>query len=227
MSLIPSSNFVPPWGTKGSLNRIGDKLRADSDISQAEVACLDSWRAAHKHVMNAFQSMLRGRTRGKSISVAQRHKRRLTIVDKLIREPRMQLARMDDVAGIRLIFPDIDSMHQFRGSFLSSKHKHTRKSTNNKYDYVLYPKDTGYRGIHDIYIYYSDSKSCSVANGLMIEVQFRTSAQHAWATANEIITMTTDNRTKFNSGDTRYLEFFRLSSEIIARTAEQKNSVYH
>lgn len=96
-----------PWGTKGDLNRIGDKLRASGDgITPREASVLEIWRASHYHVMNAFNVMLRRRTSGASITVARRHKRRITIIDKLYREPGMQLSRMDDVAGMRLIFPD-------------------------------------------------------------------------------------------------------------------------
>jgi hypothetical protein len=106
------------WGSKSNLNRIGDKLRDDPDaLGPEERRMSAAWRAAHFNVMNAFNAMLRDRTRGSQITVAQRHKRRSTIVDKLVREPGMKLARMDDVAGIRLIFKDVPSLRQFRIAF--------------------------------------------------------------------------------------------------------------
>ncbi|MCA3562760.1 MAG: RelA/SpoT domain-containing protein [Methylocystis sp.] len=209
-----------PWGSKGVLNRIGEKLRSDQALSIEEIMAFNSWRGNHSHVMNGFQAMLRARTRGTEIVVAQRHKRRLTIIDKLNREPQMQLARMDDIAGIRLIFEDIKDLYDFRSNFLRSRHRHLRKSKNDKYDYIKRAKFTGYRGVHDIYSYFSQSLDSSVANGLMIEIQYRTKIQHAWATANEIVTMTTQHRTKFAVGDERYLEFFKIVSEIFARAFE-------
>jgi hypothetical protein len=100
-----------PWGTKGNLNRIGDKLRANPEsITSEEAAALGIWRASHYHVLNAFNVNLRDRARGLPITVARRHKRRVTIIDKLTREPGMLLSRMDDVAGIRLIFQDTPSL---------------------------------------------------------------------------------------------------------------------
>jgi len=55
----------------------------------------------------------------------------------------------------------------------------------------------------------------------MIEIQYRTIHQHALATANEVVTMTTGHRTKFNAADSRYIEFFRLTSEIFARAFDR------
>ena len=58
-------------------------------------------------------------------------------------------------------------------------------------DYITTPKDSGYRGVHLIYRYYSDKNE--TFNGLKIEVQIRTALQHAWATAvdeNEQIDLT-------------------------------------
>src|SRR5665213_3210954 len=91
----------PPWGSKGRINRAGSALRAHKTLSKDEFNALDIWRASHRYVLNTFQALLRGKTAGTTIVVAQRLKRRITIVDKLFREPRMELARMDDVAGCR------------------------------------------------------------------------------------------------------------------------------
>jgi len=93
---------APPWGSKGLINRAGDALRARRELTQDELAAIEAWRAGHKNVLNTFQASLRTRAKGSDVQVAQRLKRRSTIMDKLSREPKMQLARMDDVAGCRL-----------------------------------------------------------------------------------------------------------------------------
>jgi putative GTP pyrophosphokinase len=227
-SLPSNSNSKDfPWGTKGELNRVGDKLRAGGDeLTAQEAKTLDIWRASHFHVMNAFQAMLRGRTRKLPITVAQRHKRRTTIIDKLSRESGMQLARMDDVAGIRMIFKNVVELRSFRARFLVSTHKHKKKNKDDKYDYILHPRDTGYTGVHDIYSYNSELEAYKIFNGTMIEIQYRTVHQHAWATANEVVTMTTAHRTKFKDADARYIQFFKLTSEILARAFENRHGVY-
>ena len=55
----------------------------------------------------------------------------------------MQLARMDDVAGIRLIFQDVPSLVAFRNSFLKSNHNHEKKNSNEKYDYIRAKSEHG------------------------------------------------------------------------------------
>jgi len=219
-------NPTPPWGSKGLLNRAGEALRNHRDLTREEMLAIETWRWAHTKVLNTFQAILRNRTKGTGIVVAQRLKRRHTIVDKLFREPRMQLARMDDVAGCRLIFSDIPALVKFRNSLHKARFNHQRKNSTEKYDYILHPKHTGYRGIHDIYEYNPKSKQGQPYAGLLIELQFRTQAQHAWATAVEVVSTITENQPKFERGDERYREFFRLTSEIIARTQEESYSTY-
>jgi putative GTP pyrophosphokinase len=57
-------------------------------------------------------------------------------------------------------------------------------------------------------------------------LQYRTYYQHAWATAVEVVTRITENQPKFDRGDERYKEFFRLASEMIARIFEDSTSCY-
>jgi ppGpp synthetase/RelA/SpoT-type nucleotidyltranferase len=184
---------------------------------------LENWRASHTHVINTFQATLRAKTRDKKIIVAQRLKRRPTIENKLVREPSMQLDTMHDIAGCRLIFSTIRELKLFRAEFHKSKFKHIRKNPE-KYDYITTPKKSGYRGMHDVYEYVGkDSKEW---DGLMIEIQYRTLNQHAWATAVEVAGAITGNHSKFNQGSEDQKTFFRLCSEIIARAHEKMHSCF-
>lgn len=209
---------LPHWGSKGALNRAGDAVRNDTlDNDQAMI--LESWRLSHQDVINTFQALLRARAKNLDVQVAQRLKRRSTIVDKLFRHPGMQLARMDDIAGCRLIFSNIKSLHEFRDRLHKAKFKHVLKNEKKKYDYIENPTSRGYRGIHDIYEYRS-KKGKSQCDGLLIEIQYRTNVQHAWATAVEVVTQMTDHQPKFDRGDPRYVKLFCLASEMLARTHE-------
>jgi putative GTP pyrophosphokinase len=226
LELLKMAKNAPPWGSKGLINRAGDAFRANQQPTEDERAAFEAWRAGHKNVLNTFQAILRKWSKGLGIQVAQRLKRRLTIIDKLFREPKMQLARMDDIAGCRLIFQDISSLEEFRTKALKAGFKHRIKNSIDKYDYIKHPKTTGYRGIHDVYEYNPKSKPGKPYAGLMMELQYRTQAQHAWATAVEVVSRLTENQPKFDRGDERYKEFFRLASEIIARTRENSHSVH-
>ena len=187
---------------------------------------IEAWRAAHRGVLNTFQAVLRNRTRGTDITVAQRHKRQRTIFDKLRRFPRMQLSRMDDVAGCRLIFRNIKELYGFRAAFHKARFKHKRRNDLNKYDYIKRPKDTGYRGIHDVYEYDVRSDVGKPLAGLYVEIQYRTLVQHAWATAVELIGFVTESQPKFQEGDKRYETAMALASEILARAFEKSKGPY-
>jgi putative GTP pyrophosphokinase len=208
-----------PGGSKSRVNKAGEKIRQGESTPEYNLI-MEEWRAAHSAVLNTFQAILRNRTKETDIVVAQRHKRKSTILGKLNRHPKMQLSRMDDVAGFRLIFKDINELYQFRQKFHSAKFKHKRLNDIDKYDYIEYPKDTGYRGIHDVYEYDVNSEAGRNLKGLLVEIQYRTLIQHSWATAVEIIGFITESQPKFEQGDTRYVEAMLLASEILARTHE-------
>lgn len=208
-----------PGGSKSRVNRAGDNIRNGTD-TQEDLKVIEEWRAAHRGVLNTFQAILRTRTKGTKVTVAQRHKRKNTIFDKLQRLPSMQLARMDDVAGCRLIFRSIKDLNKFRNNFHQAKFNHKKRNDPNKYNYIEAPKNTGYRGIHDVYEYDVNSESGKILAGLYIEIQYRTLVQHAWATAVEVVGFITESQPKFQQGDQRYEHEMALASEILARAHE-------
>jgi ppGpp synthetase/RelA/SpoT-type nucleotidyltranferase len=214
-----------PGGSKSRVNRAGAAVRAGSPTAE-DLGVIDGWRAAHRAVLNTFQAILRTRTRSTDVTVAQRHKRKSTIFGKLDRFPKMELSRMDDVAGCRLIFQSVDKLYEFRDAFLEARFNHQRRNAVDRYDYIKHPKSTGYRGIHDVYSYDVNSLQGRPLKGLLVEIQYRTLVQHAWATTVEVIGFITESQPKFEEGDTRYIEAMALASEILARTWESRTGPY-
>lgn len=214
-----------PGGSKALVNKAGDNIRNGVNSSN-DISVIEEWRASHRAVLNTFQAILRARTKHKEIIVGQRHKRRSTIFDKLTRHPKMQLSRMDDVAGCRLIFNTINELYEFRFEFHKARFKHKLRNEIDKYDYIKHPKETGYRGIHDVYEYNVRSKTGKYLTGLLVELQYRTVVQHAWATAVEIIGFITESQPKFQKGDKRYEYAMSLASEILARAFENSKGPY-
>ena len=212
-----------PGGSRQRVTNAGKRVR-DGTATDEDLAVIDTWREAHRHVINSFQAILRYRTRDTNIKVVQRHKRKKTIFDKLNRYPTMQLGRMDDVAGCRLIFESVDDLREFRDRILGARFKHKIKNYPDKYDYIARPKESGYRGIHDVYGYDVKSVGGQHLKGLLIELQYRTVYQHAWATCVEVVGFLTENQPKFDRGDIRIKDILRLASEIISRAFESTNS---
>jgi len=208
-----------PGGSRSRVNLAGENVRKGSPTPE-DLQVIDEWRAAHRAVLNTFQASLRTRTKGKKITVAQRHKRKRTIFDKLTRLPKMELGRMDDVAGCRLIFSSIAQLTSFRDTFHKAHFNHKRRNEVDKYNYIKKPKRTGYRGIHDVYEYDVNSDVGRNLKGLFLEIQYRTLVQHAWSTAVEVIGFVTESQPKFQKGDLRYQDAMALASEILARAFE-------
>lgn len=214
---MPDTTY--PGGSKSRVNRAGDAVR-EGRPSRDDLKVIDEWRAAHRPVLNTFQAILRNRLRSTNVTVAQRHKRRNTIFNKLQRIPGMQLSRMDDVAGCRIIFNNVKQLRNFRRRFHRAWFNHKLHNAPEKYDYIEKPKSTGYRGIHDVYEYDVNSDTGKALKGLYIEIQYRTMVQHAWATAVEVVGLITESQPKFEQGDARYTEAMAYASEILARAHE-------
>lgn len=103
-------------------------------------------------------------------SVGQRLKRLEMIVNKLSRHPRMELARMQDVAGCRAILPG------GRREVLGVLRRIERRwDVVDIRDLETVPRATGYRAVHVIV----------KRMNRLVEVQLRTPSQHEWAVAVE------------------------------------------
>ncbi|MCA8293320.1 RelA/SpoT domain-containing protein [Burkholderia sp. AU30198] len=174
---------------------------------------MSNWRASHQFPLNTFKINLRDRAIkiDDAAFVAQRLKRATSIIDKLKRFPRMRLSQMQDIGGCRAVLSSLEQVNQLRDSIKGSRIKH--RLVNEK-DYIITPKEDGYRGIHLIYRYVSDKKE--TYNNHSIEIQIRTKRQHAWATAVETVGSLTNQKLKADQGEQAWLEYFSLISAAFA-----------
>lgn len=139
---------------------------------------------------------LRGKAGSRSdILVAERLKRLESIVGKLQRESGMQLSRMQDLGGCRVVLPTLDEVYSFSEKFQKSRIRHEFK---NEKDYIKEPKKSGYRSLHLVYKFKTDTPEKDIYNqySMLIELQFRTHLQHIWATALETIGLFTNQALK-------------------------------
>jgi hypothetical protein len=174
---------------------------------------VNNWRASHAFPLNTMQVGLRERARqiNPEALVAQRIKRRRSIELKLVRFPTMKLSQMQDLGGCRAILNSVNEVNSVVTLYDRSAIKHKRVDLD---DYISTPKVSGYRGIHLIYRYYSDR--ATTYNGHKIEVQLRTTLQHAWATAVETVGTFTRQALKSSQGEQSWLRFFALMGTAIA-----------
>jgi len=177
---------------------------------------ISNWRACHGYPLNILQMNLRRAARrfDDAPIIAQRTKRLSSIVAKLDREPQMKLSQMQDIGGCRAVVKSLAAVIALQDFYLNkSEMKHKFSKCN---DYIKEPKDTGYRGIHLVYRFFSDKEAGQQWNGLKIEIQLRSQYQHAWATAVETAGTFTGEALKSSSGPDEWLRFFALMGSVIA-----------
>lgn len=191
--------------SKTEVNRAGDTL-LDPSSREHDYAkkVLDNWRACHVEPLNKFQDQL-SQIDSKTILVSQRLKRTPSILAKLERNPKMRLARMQDIGGIRAIVKSMQQVREVEAYY--KKGTEGFSVANGGKDYINYPKDSGYRSVHQIF-------TCD--NGFSIELQIRTQIQHAWATAVETMGTFLNHSLKSSEGPERWLDFFALASSAFA-----------
>lgn len=205
-----------PEFSKRQINEAGKTIinpNATYDDFMNALGVIDNWRIAHAFPMNTFAVNLKRQVSDiEGALVVQRLKRLDTICGKLMRYPDMELYRMQDLGGCRVILPTITDVYRIKERLENSRIRHEPKKTK---DYIQEPNpSTGYRGVHLIYKYKSDRNSDY--NGLLVELQIRTKLQHLWATAVETVGVFTGNGLKFNQGSDKWLEFFKLVSAMFS-----------
>jgi len=199
------------------LDKAGEILRdstGSKDEQQWALELLSSWRAAHNRPLNTFNVTLRNRLTAthRKVLVAQRLKRIPTVVDKLHRFPEMRLSRIQDIAGVRAVVGSVDDVRAMCDDY-KNNHRLRCKFVREK-NYIDHPKKDGYRGVHMIY-QYSNPKTPE-RDGLLVEMQIRTDAQHAWATTVETMGTFLGFSLKSDEGPDDWRKFFALTGSAIA-----------
>jgi putative GTP pyrophosphokinase len=183
----PQPAAEPPF-SKGQVNRAGRLLLAVADAASrpgsghaakeydaGEIAtafeAVTWWRTLHARPLSNVAANLRyhvdreeGRIGGRT-EVVQRLKRETTMIDKLAREPKMQVTQMQDIAGVRALLPSLSHVYA-----VSRRLRKTWTIIRVR-DYIADPKSSGYRALHLIVR----------RGGCPVEVQLRTILQDAWA----------------------------------------------
>lgn len=199
--------------TLGDFNRAGDALRLGPGPEyDAALERVQHWRASFKHPMFATRVTLENRVRriDPTASVVQRLKRLSSITAKLTRFDRMKLTRMQDIGGCRAILATVADCRSLAAAYPPDQVVD---------DYIVKPKNDGYRGIHIVRPYSSYGERAPL-NGRKVEIQIRTTFQHLWATAVEVVDSVRSDRLKAGAGDLRWARFFVLTSTLLAISEE-------
>lgn len=162
---------MPLPTTRGQIRRLGERLAAGDPVPD-DLHALEELVACHLAALEIARPRLDGlaETVGTGpLHVTHRAKTTGTIIEKLRREEDMNLARMQDLAGIRIV-----------GSFTLAEQDRLVEEITGRFP--ADPRDPkivdrraepshGYRAVHVIVS----------LDGISIEIQVRTFMQHVWA----------------------------------------------
>lgn len=198
---VPSKNQIKKAGST-----IRKYYRGEVEIEAAIAALelVEEWRAAHYVPLVSANNGLRSRARtaGVEAEITQRLKRRQTILEKVQREPTLDLSRMQDIGGCRAVVASIEDLR-----CLETRLKNGRIPVVGGADYIEHPRQSGYRGVH-VVVEYQERQ---------IEIQLRTETMHSWALAAEKYSGLLGENLK-QDGTHPVQLFLRTASEMMALT---------
>jgi len=198
--------------SKTAIDKAGRSLCApgeDREQLESSLEALNNWRSFHRFPLNTITVDLRlkvQRIRSTASSPVRRLKRARSIISKVGKES-MRLTQMQDIGGCRAVLPDIASVYQVKSLYESGRSAHHLVAVD---DYIANPKPSGYRSLHLVFKF--KSAGYPQYNNLLIEVQLRTTTQHAWATAVETVGALSGQALKSSEGEQDWLDFFKLAS---------------
>lgn len=206
---------IVPAYSKRQLRKAGKLLRdlpgqvepVSAEQFWEAVEIVEWWRAEHARPLARTNAGLRYYVRkvGAETNVTQRLKRFTTIVDKLRREPTMQLSTMEDIGGVRAVVDTQRHVDAVVRELLNQPRWKIRRVR----EYVTGrdpgPKPDGYRAVHIVV----------EKDGRYIEIQLRTPWQDRWAQSVEQDTRRLRAGLKFGSGPADLREYYRVIAEYL------------
>ncbi len=213
--------WTKPLNTRGRIDLAGDVMSGRKTlVSEMDLnAALDiagNWRSSHGYPLNIIFGSLRRRAKkiDERALVASRAKRLPSIALKLQRFSNMKLSQMQDLGGCRAVLRNVTRVYKLVEYYEANPYRAVEFLKPR--DYIQEPKSDGYRSYHLICRYQGKHQD-GAYKGLRIEIQIRSTMQHAWATAVETIDAFTGQALKTNiAGDVRWKRFFSLMGSGIA-----------
>ncbi len=184
--------------------------RDKSEVGRA-ISMINEWRENHLPVIEQLMHALHNFFKSHSVTPvfsSFRLKRMTSIQYKLDLNPTMSLGGMQDIAGGRFVFPSMESLLKAY-SVLSNEipENYEIVKINN---YIESPKSSGYRSIHIVYRYHSQTNEDW--DNMKVEIQLRTKLQHSWAMAVETAGLVTNTAMKSGQGPDEWQDFFQIVS---------------
>jgi ppGpp synthetase/RelA/SpoT-type nucleotidyltranferase len=193
-----------PRISKTQLDKLGSRLRNSADPNDEDLVLLDRYRERFIAVNDAVLADLKQLT---NFGIESRHKSVPSIVAKLRRRQPARLSAIQDLAGARIIVPNLraqddlvkDLLHRFPDAAVDDKRSRPTYS---------------YRAVHVI-----------IEAQLPYEIQVRTELQHAWAQLSERLADRYGFELKYGGGPksvARALAEYADFADLVARITDDR-----
>ncbi len=182
--------------SKTQIDRLGDRLKKGT-ISEADLQLLDQYR---RSFAEAFDFLVRTIRKELALEPTGRPAKSTSSISEKLRRESIRLTQIQDIAGCRLIVPDIAKQEIVVQSLQSLFEDTTIIDRRQQPSH-------GYRAVHVI------------VNCLdkMVEIQIRTSLQHLWAELSEKLSDVLDPAIKYGGGDEDDQKLLAVFSSSVAR----------
>jgi putative GTP pyrophosphokinase len=188
---------------RSRIDRLGELLRR-GDPGEEDLHLLNRYRGLFRPALEHVVSLSQGIV---DVEVTERQKTIRSIVAKLRRE-KTRLSRMQDIAGCRIVLPDMRAQDDFRGKVVESAPSWLIV------DRRLRPSHH-YRAVHLI----------ADVEGLLVELQVRTALQQVWAELSEALDRLWEG-VKYGGGPPSVRRALSLSSDAIAGLESSEQSIF-
>jgi putative GTP pyrophosphokinase len=191
--------------SKSQLDRLGERLK-ESAPSEPDLKQLDEYRRSFSDAAEHVVLMIRAST---GLEPAARPAKSTTsLIEKLKRES-ARLTQVQDIAGCRIVVEGIDEQEKvlgrlremFPGTAIVDRRKRP---------------SFGYRAIHAI----------PRIEGMLVEIQLRTSLQHLWAELSEKLADRYGFELKYGGGPDKVRKGLQQLSQVIATYEEAEKETF-
>ncbi|HEV2378217.1 MAG TPA: hypothetical protein VG206_00305 [Terriglobia bacterium] len=166
--------------SRAQVDRLGERLRKGG-VSDDDFRLLDAYRASFAQAYEETINVIR-RSRTQWALTGRPAKSTTSIIEKLRRET-IRLSQVQDIAGCRLVVPDVLTQDRIVGRLRSTFAKVAVADRRKQPSH-------GYRAVHLI----------TTVRNRAIEIQVRTELQHLWAQLSERLSDTLDPTIKYGGG---------------------------
>jgi ppGpp synthetase/RelA/SpoT-type nucleotidyltranferase len=185
--------------SKTQVDRLGDRFRKGK-IAEGDFHELDAYRRSFAEAYEEILAIVRNATQLEP--TGRPAKSTTSIIEKLRRET-IRLSQMQDIAGCRLVVPNVLVQNQLVERLKSALPRAVVVDRRKQPSF-------GYRAVHII----------ATARNKPIEIQLRTEFQHLWAQLSEKLSDVRDPAIKYGGGDAEVQRFLSSSSTTIASLEE-------